>query len=243
MRFKIISAVIAILLIQNVSYSQVFPKFSIAGGPTIGWFWNNTDDLNTQLNAIGIPSVSKDGFLLLGGGGFVDLPLKNVRWLRLGGSGEGFSTSTQMITGDVTRTVYYDYGSGGFSAEYVKNFGKTVELTLGAYLSTGLLTIQMYQNNSSFGNWNNIFGQYGGDSTTQNFSNKLSVRFYSVRPKIGLGVFLTSYMYAKLDAGYQFSAQNNWTVDDDIPVTNAPTGIKADGFVVNFGLNFGLFSK
>ena len=120
MRFKIISAIAALLLIQNISYSQVFPKFSLAGGPTIGWFWNNTDDLNTQLNKIGIPSVSSDGFLILGGGGFIDLPLKNVRWLRLGGSGEGFSTSTQMITGDITRTVYYEYGSGGISAEYVK---------------------------------------------------------------------------------------------------------------------------
>ena len=246
MRFKARSVTIAVFLlfITNITYSQLIPKrFSIAGGPTIGWFFNNTDDLNAEMTKIGMPAFTADGFLLLGGGGFVDLPLKSVKWLRVGGSGEGFTAQNTITTGNITRTAYYHYGSGGISLDYVKSFGKTIELTLGAYLATGKLTIQMYQNNSSFGNWNNIFGQYGGDSTTQNFSNKLSVRFFSARPQIGLGVFLTSFLYAKLNAGYQFSANNSWYVDDDIPVTDAPSGIKADGFIINFGLNFGLFIK
>ncbi|HMS32720.1 MAG TPA: hypothetical protein PKC91_01405 [Ignavibacteria bacterium] len=246
MRFKFLSLIILLLLLQNVSYSQLFPRFSIAGGPTVGWFWNNTDDLNNQLQSLGIPGISKDGFLTLGGGGFVDLPLKNIRWLRVGGSGEGFTTETQIVSPDfpyITRTVNYHYGSGGITLDYVKTFGKSIELTLGAYVSTGKLTIQLYQNDASFGSWNNIFGQYGGDSSTQNFSNKLSVRFYAARPQIGLGVFLTGFLYAKLNAGYQFSTNNDWYVDDDRVVLNAPSGIKADGFLVNFSLNVGLFTK
>jgi len=244
LRFKSFSVIIIVFLTFNISYSQLIPKkFSIAGGPTIGWFFNNTDDLNAEMTKIGMPAFSTDGFLLLGGGGFVDVPLKSIRWLRVGGSGEGFTTQSQITSGNITRTAYYHYGSGGISLDYVKSFGKSIELTLGAYFATGKLTIQFYQNNSSFGNWNNIIGQYGGDSTTQNFSNKLSVRFYSARPQIGLGVFITSYLYAKLNAGYQFSANNSWYVDDDIPVTDAPTGIKADGLILNFGLNFGLFIK
>lgn len=243
MRFKIISVTIFLFLIQNISYSQLFPRFSIAGGPTIGWFWNNTDDINAQLKDIGIPGISKDGFLTLGGGGFIDLPLKSIRWLRVGGSGEGFTTQTQIITDSVTRTAYYHYGSGGISLDYVKTFGKSVELTLGAYLATGKLTIDLYQNTSSFGNWGSIFNEFNGTSASENIAHKLSVRFYSVRPQIGLGVFLTPFLYAKLNAGYQFSVNNNWYADDDIEVSNAPSGIKADGFIVNFGLNVGLFSK
>lgn len=244
MRFKILSIIISIFLFQNVSYSQLFPRFSIAGGPTIGWFYNNTDDLNAQMQSIGLPEFSKDGFLILGGGGFIDLPLKHIRWLRVGGSGEGFTSQRQIVSQDnVTRTAYYKYGSGGITFDYVKSFGKSVELTLGVYIATGKLTVELYQSTANFGNWNSIFGEFGGDSTSENISHKLSVRFYSAKPQMGLGIFLAPFLYAKLNAGYQFSANNDWKVDDDIPVSNAPSGIKADGWIINFGLNFGLFTK
>jgi len=95
LRFKSFSVIIIFFLTFNISYSQLIPKkFSIAGGPTIGWFFNNTDDLNAEMTKIGMPAFSTDGFLLLGGGGFVDVPLKSIRWLRVGGSGEGFTTQS-----------------------------------------------------------------------------------------------------------------------------------------------------
>jgi len=64
-----------------------------------------------------------------------------------------------------------------------------------------------------------------------------------VQPQIGFGFFVTKFLYAKLNCGYLFSASNQWKTNDDIPVNNVPSGIKADGFNVNFGLNFGLFTK
>ncbi|MEO6695702.1 MAG: hypothetical protein ABIY50_01350 [Ignavibacteria bacterium] len=238
----IVLIVISSICQYNTSYSQLFPRFSIAGGPTIGWQFNNTDDLNVEMRKIGVPEFPKDGFLILGGGGFIELPIKGLTWLRLGGSGTGFTSKRQITTADnITKTVYYSYGSGGVSFEYVQHFGKKVELTFGTILSTGKLNIDLYQNTAGFGNWNNIFGEIGG--STQNISRKLSVRFYSVQPQIGFGVFVTSFMYAKLNAGYLFSANNDWKVDNNIPVTNAPTGIKADGFNLNFGINVGLFTR
>jgi len=236
--------IISFLFQYKTSFSQLFPRFSIAGGPTIGWQYNETDDLNAEVRKIGVPEFPKDGFLTLGGGGFIELPIKGLTWLRLGGSGTGFTSKRQIKSEgikNVTETVYYSYGAGGVSFEYVKHFGKIIELTFGALLSTGKLNIELYQNNSGFGNWNTIFGEIGG--STQNISRKLSVRFYSAQPQIGFGVFVTSFMYAKLNAGYLFSANNDWKVDDNIPVTNAPTGIKADGFNVNFGINLGLFTR
>jgi len=241
LRFVVL-IVISFLFQYNTSFSQLFPRFSIAGGPTIGWQYNKTDDINAEMRKIGVPEFPKDGFLTLGGGGFIELPIKGLTWLRLGGSGTGFTSKRQIKTIDnITKTVYYSYGSGGISMEYVKHFGKRVELTFGALLSTGKLNIELYQNTSGFGNWNTIFGEIGG--STQNISRKLSVRFYSAQPQIGFGIFVTSFMYAKLNAGYLFSANNDWKVDDNIPVTNAPTGIKADGFNFNFGINLGLFTR
>ena len=184
------------------------------------------------MKRIGIPTFPVDGFLTLGGGGFVDLPIKSLNWLRVGGSGTGFNYKRQIT-----------YGSWGITLEYVRHLGKTFEITGGAYLSTGKLTIDYYQNAPGYGNWNTIFTELSGLITSDNLARKLSVRFYSAQPVIGIGAFITPYMYAKLNAGYMLSVNNDWKVDDEIPVTNAPSGIKADGFNISFGLNFGLFTK
>lgn len=235
---------ISFLFISKDSFSQLFPRFSIAGGPSIGWQYQKTDDLNYEMKRIGVPTFPVDGFMILGGGGFVDLPFKSLNWLRVGGFGTGFNYKRQITTSEnLTKTVYYSFGSGGLTLEYVKHLGKRFELTGGAYLSTGKLTIDVYQNTPDFGNWNQIFNQLAGVITSDNNSTKLSVRYYSAQPTIGLGAFITSFLYAKVNAGYLFTANGDWKVGDDIPVTNAPSGIKADGFNVNFSLNFGLFTK
>lgn len=242
-RFAIL-ILISFLFFTKESYSQLFPRFSIAGGPTTGWQYQNTDDLNNEMKRIGIPTFPVDGFLTLGGGGFVDLPIKSLNWLRVGGSGTGFNYKRQITNSDnITKTVYYSYGSWGITLEYVRHLGKTFEITGGAYLSTGKLTIDYYQNAPGYGNWNTIFTELSGLITSDNLARKLSVRFYSAQPVIGIGAFITPYMYAKLNAGYMLSVNNEWIVDDEIPVTNAPSGIKADGFNISFGLNFGLFTK
>lgn len=236
--------IIAIFGIQNISYSQLFPRFSIAGGPTIGWQFQNTDALNEQMQQIGLPAFPSDGFLTLGGGGFIELPVKGLTSLRLGGSGTGFTYERNTVTSDnITKTVYYSYGSGGITAEYVLPVSKAFEFTGGLYLSTGNLTLQLYQSTPDFGNWNSIFNEFGNSTATQNTSTKLSVRFYSVQPTIGAGVFITSFMYAKLNAGYMFGWNGDWYADNDVKVYNAPSGIEANGFNINFGLNFGLFTK
>ncbi|MBK8981415.1 MAG: hypothetical protein IPM38_03595 [Ignavibacteria bacterium] len=230
--------------ISNIAYPQFFPRFSLAGGPTVGWQYQNVDDLNAQMVSIGVPEFPKDGFLTLGGGGFIELPIKGIDWLRIGGSGTGFTYERNITDqNNLSKTVIYSFGAGGVSFDYVKTLGKTFDLTFGAFLSTGNLTIQIYQNTTDFGNWNNIFGEVGSGASSNNISRKLTKRFYSAQPQIGIGFFVTKYLYAKLNTGYLFSVSNDWKVDNDIPVTNAPEGIKADGFNINFGLNFGLFTK
>ena len=235
---------ISFLFQCNISYSQLFPRFSIAGGPSIGLQMQNTTTLNSQMEELGIPAFPTDGFLTLGGGGFLDLPIKGFYWLRVGGSGTGFTYERQFTTTEnIKKTAYYSYGSGGVSFEYVKHLGKTFEFTGGLYLSTGTLSIQLYQNTADYGNWNVIFAELGLSSPSENISRKLSMRFYSVQPMVGVGAFITSFMYAKVNAGYLFATNGNWYVDNETPVTNVPAGINAKGFNVNFGLNFGLFTK
>ena len=220
----------------------MIPRFSIAGGPTIGWQTNNTDDLNNALKQIGIPEMDK-GFLTLGGGGFVDLPFKGVDRIRVGGFGNGFSATKTATVDGLKKTANYSYGEGGIQIDYRVSPAKILDFTFGVQLATGTLEIDLYQSEPGFGNWTNIINELTGSNSSQNISRNLSTRFYSVQPQAGIGLFLTSVIYAKLNIGYEFGFNNDWKVDDEITATNVPAGIKADGVNINLGLNFGLFSK
>ena len=239
---KFLLIFIAVLMTSSITKAQFFPRFSIAGGPTVGWHTNNTDDLNAALRQIGIPELEK-GFLTLGGGGFVDLPFKGVDKFRIGGFGNGFSTSSSAVVNGLKKTAEYSYGVGGMQIDYRISPSKSIDLTFGVQLASGSLEIELYQSDPSFGNWNNIVNELSGNNSSQNIARNFRTHFYSVQPQAGIGVFLTSLIYAKLNAGYEFGFNGDWKVDDDVTVSGMPSGIKADGFNVNFGLNFGLFSK
>lgn len=240
---KIALFLIIVFLISGKSLqSQMLPSLALAGGPSIGWHFNPTDELNTSLKNAGFPEISKNGFLTLGGGGFIDLPFKK-NFLRFGGMGVGFNAgATNKVNDTLTKSVNYGFGMGGLSAEFVKVMGR-VDLTLGVFLSTGTLKIDLYQYGSSYGNYNTIFGEYTNNSSSGSVTRNFKMRFFSVRPQIGIGVLITKFAYLKLDAGYMLTAQGNWKVDDDVEVTNFPTAIKANGFMINLGLNFGLFFR
>src|SRR5205085_6211662 len=142
-----------LLITGKLVQSQMLPSLALAGGPSIGWHFNPTDELNTQLKNAGFPEISKNGFLTLGGGGFVDLPFKK-NFLRFGGLGVGFnSRQTHKVNDTLTKSVNYGFGMGGLSAEFVKVMGK-IDLTLGVLITTGTLSIDLYQYGSSYGNFN-----------------------------------------------------------------------------------------
>lgn len=239
---KIAVLILSLFFLMDDSRAQMFPRFSIAGGPTIGWHTNNTDDLNNALRQIGIPEMEK-GFLTFGGGGFVDLPFKGVDRIRVGGFGNGFSATKTATVDGLKKTAEYSYGEGGIQIDYRVSPAKILDFTFGVQLATGTLEIELYQSEPGFGNWTNIINELTGTNSSQNISRNLSTRFYSVQPQAGIGLFLTSLIYAKLNVGYEFGFNNDWEVDDDITATNVPDGIKADGVNINLGLNFGLFSK
>lgn len=240
--FSLVISFISIIFVSSQANAQIFPRFSIAGGPTIGYHMNNTDDINSALRQIGIPEID-NGFLTLGGGGFVDLPFKGVDKLRVGGFGNGFSTSSTATVNGLKKTAEYSYGEGGIQFDYRLSPAKSIDITFGVQLATGTLEIELYQSEPGFGNWNNIVNELAGSSSSTNISRNFSTRFYSVQPQAGFGFFITSAIYGKLNAGYEFGFNGDWEVDDDVTATDVPSSIKADGLNVSFGLYFGLFSK
>jgi hypothetical protein len=131
---------------------------------------------------------------------------------------------------------------GGLSIEFVKPI-KNFDITFGALFSTGTLKIDLYQYGNDYGNNNSIFGEFSNNSSSGNITRNFKVRFYSVQPQVGLGFLLKKFIYFKLTAGYLASFQGKWKVDNDVEVSNFPSGIKANGLNVNLGINVGLFFR
>ncbi len=229
--------------ILGTSYSQLLPSFAFAGGVTAGWHFNPVKNLNTELKNAGFPEFSENGFLTLGGGGFIDLPVKS-NFLRIGGFGNGFTSKlSKQVNDSLKKDANYSLGQGGLSFEYVIPLSKVFDVSFGTQVSTGQLKLELYQYGNDAGNYSSVFGELQNNTSTTNIARTFKSRFYTVQPQFGIGIMLRKFMYMKIDCGYQLGAQNTWRVDNDVEVKDFPKGIEAKGLVVNVGLNFGLFIR
>jgi hypothetical protein len=159
--------------------------------------------------------------------------------------GSGFTTETQAVSdaNGIIRSARLSFGVGGITLEYRNTIAKVLDVTVGSFLGTGNFSLTVFQRTDDYGNWNTIGNEIGSGSSSQNISREISSRFFSAQPQIGIGINVGGPIYAKLNGGYIFTTQGDWKSEDNITVINVPSGIKADGFVFNFGLNFGLFTQ
>lgn len=235
--------IVSIFAFISSANGQFLPSLALAGGVTAGWHFNPVKNLNAELKKAGFPEMNENGFLTLGGGGFIDIPVKS-HFLRFGGFGNGFTSKQSLQYNDsLKKDVNYSLGQGGISFEYVIPLGKVVDISIGSQFSTGTLKIELYQYGKDFGNYNNIFGELQSNGTSSNLSRVFKSRFYTVQPQVGIGILMRKFVYLKIDCGYQLGAQNTWRVDNDVETQNFPSGIEPKGLVINVGLNFGLFIK
>lgn len=246
-RYFIFVVVFLIFSFFSVIYSQIgFPSFALAGGPLAGWQFNKTDDLNRELRNAGFPELSTNGLFILGGGGFIDIPIneKKQTYLRIGGLGFGFeSNQKKQVNDTLSKAVNYNFGMGGISIEFVKSFVNKIDVSCGVFFSTGTLKIDLYQYGNDYGNYNSIFGELSSNGSTTNITRNYVNRFYAVQPQIGIGVLTTKFLYLRLIGGYQFATSGKWRVDNDIEVKNFPSGIKSSGFNISLSANFGIFFR
>lgn len=224
--------------------AQILPNFAIAGGPSSGWHFTNVDRLNKEPKEAGFPELSTSGFLTLGGGGFIELSLKDKNnYIRIGGFGTGFNTKKVMKANDtLTKAVNFDFGMGGVSVEYVRSFGN-FDIFGGLTFSTGVLRLDLYQYRSNSSHYKEIWNEFINNYTSGNITRNFSTRFYAVQPQIGVGLLLKKFLYLKFNTGYLLATGGTWKVDNNVEVTNFPTDIRSNGFNLNFGINIGLFIR
>jgi hypothetical protein len=242
-KLRILTVLLVFLGFLGTSNSQLLPSFAFAGGVTAGWHFNPVKNLNLELKNAGFPEMSENGFLTLGGGGFIDLPNKG-NFIRIGGFGNGFvSKLSKQFNDTLKKDVNYSLGQGGFSLEYVIPISKVFDVSFGSQFAIGTLKLELYQYGSDLNNYSNTFSEFSTNGSTTNLTRIFKSRFYTVQPQVGLGIMLRKFMYLKIDCGYQIGAQSNWRVDNDVEVKDFPKGIEPKGLMINVGLNFGLFIR
>jgi hypothetical protein len=239
---KLYFLVLGILFVSNISLPQISGRFTIAGGPMVGYYASSVTDLNAELVKAGFPEISKNGFFTIGGGGYIDIPM--VQGLRIGGYGFGYSESQTSISNTTAVnfqwSVKYSYSGGGITIEYAKFLGEKFDFTLGGALGMGSLKIDLYRHAPS-NYWNS--GTSLWDTTNSSKQLKYSSQTYTIEPRIGIGYQVNNFLNFKLNAGYAFAIQSTWKVDDVLEVQNVPSGIKAQGLNIGLCMNVGLFLK
>lgn len=240
MRQKIfLLAGLVFIISTNYSFSQGSGIFSISGGPIFGWQIPQIDDLNSELKKIGFPEISTSGQFVVGGGGFIDVPV--VKGLKIGGLGLGYSTDLTSESQNTIKAVSMEYSMGGISVEYIRRISKKFDYSFGSIIGIGSLGFSISKYPIEYQNWN--LGNFGIDTVGNNnvLNKDYSKTLYIFQPQLGFGFQAANFLYLKLNAGYVFTLSGDWKIDEILEVSNVPSGIKADGFTFSLGINVGLF--
>jgi len=234
----------ALFLTSIVSYGQSGQFFDAPFGGGIGyvpaWYVPNVDPINIQLNKIGMSELPSSGFYSSGIAGYLYVGF--VKNLRIGGMGYGGSISTSQSIDDVNREVVYTLGGGGLTVEYTLPFIKDIGVSVGASIGTGSLELDIYRSSGDF-TWEGTWGEFSNlDSTSGSFNRNLKNSYWMITPTINLDYPIYRFVSLRLGVGYQIAFADEWTADNDQPVSNVPSDLNSNSFFIQSGIFIGFFS-
>lgn len=212
--------------------------FGGGGGYSPGWIIPNTDPLNLQLKALGIPELSTSGFYTSGGAGFIYIGF--VKNLRVGGMGFGGTISESVSLANENREVVYSMGGGGLTLEYTLPFIKDLGVSLGAIIGGGAITVELYRNNGQF-SWGNIWDEIG-NGQSNNVSRTLTNNYWIFSPTLNIDISVYRFVLLRIGAGYQFTFGGDWEADNGQSLSNVPSDLNGNNFFIQSGIFVGFFS-
>jgi len=233
-----------LFLATTFIYGQSGEFFDAPFGGGIGyvpaWYMPNIDPINSQLNEIGMSELSSSGFYSSGIAGFLYVGF--VKNLRVGGMGYGGSISTSQTIDNVNREVVYSLGGGGLTVEYTLPFIKDIGVSVGAVIGSGSLELDIYRSSGEF-SWEGTWEEFSNpDSTSGSFNRKLKNSYFMFTPTINLDYPIYRFVSLRLGVGYQLTFADDWTADNDQPVTNIPSDLSGNSFFIQSGIFIGFFS-
>lgn len=229
-----------LILSSIVVYGQSGQFFDAPFGGGIGyvpaWYVPNIDPINSQLNEIGMSELSSSGFYSSGIAGFLYVGF--VKNLRIGGMGYGGSLSASQTINNENREVVYSLGGGGLTVEYTLPFIKNIGVSVGAAIGSGNLELDIYQNMGNF-TWE---GTWDPNVASESYNRKLENSFWMFTPTLNLDYPIYRFVSLRLGVGYQIAFADEWTADNDQPVSNIPSDLNSNSFFIQSGIFIGFFS-
>jgi len=225
-------------------YGQAGQFFDAPFGGGIGyvpaWYIPNVNPINTELSQIGMPELSTSGFYSSGIAGFLYLGF--VKDLRIGGMGFGGSLSTSQTENNVNKEVVYTLNGGGVTIEYTLPFIKNIGVSVGAVIGAGSLELDLYRNSGSF-SWGGMWEELNEpNQTSDDYYGKLRNHYWMFTPTINVDYPVYRFVVIRLGVGYQLAFADEWTADNDQPVSNIPSNLSSNSFFIQSGIFVGFFS-
>lgn len=237
--------IFSVLIISStLVYGQAGQFFDAPFGGGIGyvpaWYIPNISPINNQLNDIGMPELSTSGFYSSGIAGFLYIGF--VKNLRIGGMGFGGSLSSSQIVNNVNREVVYNLSGGGVTIEYTLPFVKNVGVSVGAVIGAGSLELDLYRNAGNF-SWGGMWEELNDPTvSSESYYGKLRNHYWMFSPTINLDYPIYRFVVLRLGLGYQLAFADEWTADNDQPVSGIPSDLNSNSFFIQSGIFVGFFS-
>lgn len=243
---KKISLVLLVFLFITPALSAQGSKYFDApfgggGGFTPGFIFPNLDPLNNVLPA-DFPKLSGKAIFTTGGGGFFYIGI--IKFLRIGGSGFGGSTSEmiQSSTDNFRREVRYSIGGGGLTVEYTLPFVRSFGISIGTLIGGGSISAEIYKNRGGF-SWNDLTGEFGNSSgQSDNISRKISGSYWIISPQVNFDIPVYRFVSLRAGMGYQFSLGESWTIENDQELSGVPAEFNGNSYFIQTGIFIGFFA-
>jgi hypothetical protein len=233
-----------LFLISSMVYGQTGQFFDAPFGGGIGyvpaWYIPNVDPINVQLSQSGMPELSTSGFYSSGIAGFLYIGF--VKDLRIGGMGFGGCLSTSQTIADINKEVVYSLSGGGVTIEYTLPFIKNVGVSVGAVIGAGSLELDLYRNSGNF-SWGEMWAELNVPNVSSDDSyGKLRNHYWMFTPTVNLDYPIYRFVVLRLGVGYQLAFADEWTADNDQPVSDIPSDLSSNSFFIQSGIFVGFFS-
>ena len=199
-----------------------------------------SNPVNTQLKLVGMPELSTSGFYSSGIAGFLYIGF--VKNFRVGGMGFGGSLSSSQTIDNVNREIVYSLSGGGVTLEYTLPFIKNVGVSVGAIIGAGSMDLELYRNSGDF-SWGGMWEELSDPNVaSDSYYGKLRNHYWMFTPTINLDYPVYRFVVLRLGVGYQFSFADDWTADNDKPVSGIPSDLNSNSFFIQSGIFIGFFS-
>lgn len=220
------------------------PKRVRVGGalgfiPSLALFKN--DEINKTLKKIGMPQLSSDPMVLVGGEGYGYIMF--VPNLRIGGFGTGgYQDVTMIDAANIKKNVEYHVSYGGFLMDYVVPVTQHFDIAGGFTIGAGTVEIVMTRDDGSFKKWENITTDFGTNIPATNVTQTLTGSFVAFNPHVNLEYTILPWVQLRVGVGYPIFFSSAWELNKRDEIQNVPSNLKPDGVTINGGIMVGLFN-